>query len=84
MRGICSGVFQAVADGISVLPSALWLIRLVLDGDFPEEGLERIRPCPPPLDPLAVLAVAAAEDQILVGRLHQELEHDARGRMRPA
>src|SRR5207249_5180457 len=48
-----------------------------LHGDFAEGGLEGEGSCPPPLDAVATVAVAALEDQFLVGLLDEDLEEPA-------
>ena len=67
-------VFQAIADGTSIVPSCLWRIRDRSHGDLAEGRLEGEGACPPPLDAGAAFAVPLLQDQFLVGLLDEDLE----------
>ena len=70
-------VFQTVADGTSIVPSFLWLIRDRCNGDLAEGRLEGEGSCPPTLDAGAPFTVPLLKDQFLVGLLDEDLEEPA-------
>ena len=71
------GVFQAVADGISMRAVVIVADPRPLNGDLAEDRLECEGPCPPPLDAGAAFAVPVLENQFLIGLLDQDLEEPA-------
>ena len=72
-------VFQAVADGMSIVPSWLWLIRDRSTATSPKVVLKVKGACPPPLDAGTAFAMPLLQDQFLVGLLHEHLEEPALG-----
>ena len=70
-------VFQAVAEGISIVPSVIVADPRPLNGDFAEEGLEGERSCPPVLDASTGFALPVLENQFLIGLLDQDWEEPA-------
>ena len=67
-------MFQATAEGTSIVPSCLWRIRDRSDGDLAEDRLEGEGSRPPPLDAGTALAVPLLEDQFVIGLLDEDLE----------
>ena len=71
-------VFQAVADGISIVPSWLWLIRNRSTVTSPKIVL-KVKGRVPRLDAGTAFAMPLLQDQFLVGLLHEHLEEPALG-----
>ena len=70
-------VFQTVADGISIVPSWLWLIRDRSTVTSPKMVLKVKGRVPLALDASTGFAVPVLEHQFLIGLLDQDLEEPA-------
>ena len=69
-------VFQTVADGISIVPSWLWLIRDRSTVTSPKMVL-KVKGRVPRLDASTGFALPVLENQFLIGLLDQDLEEPA-------